>query len=119
MSFTNRKGQNHEEGLHTYLLITPCRADGGGPGRLRFRPRQGRARRRVSVGLDSLDGITTPTRHIVQVPVSIGGRAFRVTSGFVNLIWPSAADMAAAVASGVLVSEAGSTVEVHYCALLP
>ena len=61
----------------------------------------------------------TPARYIVQVPVSIGGRAFRVTSGFVNAVWPTAANKAAAVASGVLVTQAGSTVEVHYCDLLP
>ena len=67
----------------------------------------------------STESVTTPTRHIVQVPVSIGGRAFRVTSGFVNAVWPTAANKAAAVASGVLVIQAGSTVEVNYCALLP
>ena len=67
----------------------------------------------------SQESVTTPTRHIVQVPVSIGGRAFRVTSGFVNAVWPSSTDKSAAVASGVLVIEAGSTVEVNHCALLP
>ena len=65
------------------------------------------------------ESVTTPTRHIVQVPVSIGGRAFRVTSGFVNAVWPSSTDKSAAVASGVLVIEAGSTVTVNYCALVP
>ena len=40
------------------------------------------------------ESVTTPTRHIVQVPVSIGGRAFRVTSGFVNAVWPSSTDKA-------------------------
>ena len=67
----------------------------------------------------STETITIPARYIVRVPASIGGRSFRVTSAFVDLIWPTAANKAAAVASGVLVSEAGSTVEVNYCALLP
>ena len=67
----------------------------------------------------STESITTEDRYIVQVPASIGGRAFRVTSSFVNSIWPSSTDKATAVASGVLVTQAGSTVEVHYCALLP
>ena len=67
----------------------------------------------------STESITIPTLYIVQVPASIGGRAFRVSLAFVDLIWPSAADKAGAVASGVLVSEAGKTVEVHYCSLLP
>ena len=65
------------------------------------------------------ESVTTPTRHIVQVPVSIGGRAFRVTSGFVNAVWPSSTDKAAAVASGVLVIQAGSVSTVHFCSLLP
>ena len=65
------------------------------------------------------ESVTTPTRHIVQVPVSIGGRAFRVTSGFVNAVWPSSTDKSAAVASGVLVIQAGSTVEINHCALIP
>ena len=67
----------------------------------------------------STESITTEDRYIVQVPASIGGRAFRVTSSFVNAVWPSSTDKSAAVASGVLVTQAGSTVEVHYCALLP
>ena len=65
------------------------------------------------------ESVTTPTRHIVQVPASIGGRAFRVTSGFVNAVWPSSTDKSAAVASGVLVIQAGSVSTVHYCSLLP
>ena len=67
----------------------------------------------------SEETITTEDRYIVQVPESIGGRAFRVTSSFVNLIWPTAANKAGAVASGVLVNQAGSTVQRHYCSLLP
>ena len=67
----------------------------------------------------STETITIPTVYRVVVPASIGGRSFRVTSGFVDLIWPSAANKATAVASGVLVIEAGSTVTVNYCALVP
>ena len=67
----------------------------------------------------STETITIPTRYTVRVPASIGGRTFRVTSGFVDLIWPSAANKATAVASGLLVIGAGSTVAVNYCALLP
>ena len=65
------------------------------------------------------ESVTTPTRYIVQAPAILGGRAFRVTSRLVNLLWSSAADKVGAVASGVLVIQAGSTVEVHYCALTP
>ena len=67
----------------------------------------------------STESITTPTRYIVQAPAILGGRAFRVTSGFVDLIWPTAANKATGTTTGLLVIEAGSTVEVHYCALLP
>ena len=67
----------------------------------------------------STESITTPTRYIVQVPASIGGRAFRVTSSFVNLIWPSAADKAEATTAGVLVTQAGSVSTISYCSLLP
>ena len=65
------------------------------------------------------ESVTIPTLYTVQVPASIGGAAFRVTSSFVNLIWPSAADKATATSTGLLVIEAGSTVEVNYCDLLP
>ena len=67
----------------------------------------------------STETVTIPTRYTVRTPVSIGGRTFRVTSAFVDLIWPTAANKATAVASGVLVIEAGSTVTVNYCALVP
>ena len=66
-----------------------------------------------------MESITTEDRYSVRVPASIGGRGFRVSLAFVNLIWPSSTDKSAAVASGVLVIEAGSTVEVNYCALTP
>ena len=67
----------------------------------------------------STESVTTPTRYIVQVPASIGGRAFRVTAALVNAVWPTSDNKSAAVASGVLVIQAGSTVEVHYCGLTP
>ena len=65
------------------------------------------------------ESVTTPTLHIVQVPVSIGGRAFLVSTAFVNLIWPSAAAKAEATTSGVLVIQTGSVSTISYCALLP
>ena len=40
------------------------------------------------------ESVTTPTLYIVQVPVSIGGRAFLVSTAFVDLIWPTAANKA-------------------------
>ena len=67
----------------------------------------------------STERITIEARYIVTVPASIGGRSFRVTSSFVNLIWPSAADKATATTTGVLVIEAGSVSTVHFCSLLP
>ena len=67
----------------------------------------------------SEETITTPTRYIVQAPAILGGRGFRVTLLFVNAVWPSAADKATATTTGLLVIQAGSTVEVHYCGLTP
>ena len=67
----------------------------------------------------STELITTPTRYIVQAPAILGGRAFRVTSGFVNAVWPSADNKSEAVASGVLVTQAGSVSTISYCSLLP
>ena len=67
----------------------------------------------------SEETITIEALYIVTAPASIGGRSFRVSADFVNAVWPTAANKAAAVASGVLTVEAGSTVEVNYCALLP
>ena len=67
----------------------------------------------------STESITIPTLYIVQVPASIGGRAFRVTSSFVNLIWPSSTDKAEATTAGVLVTQAGSVSTISYCSLLP
>ena len=49
----------------------------------------------------STESITIPTRYTIQAPVSIGGRSFRVTSRLVNLLWPGAANKAAAVAAGL------------------
>ena len=66
-----------------------------------------------------MESITNEDRYIVRVPASIGGRGFRVSLAFVNLIWPSSTDKAEATTAGVLVIQAGSTVEVHYCGLLP
>ena len=67
----------------------------------------------------STESVTTEDRYILQVPASIGGRGFRVTSRFANAVWPTSDNKSAAVASGVLVIQVGSTVEVHYCDLLP
>ena len=67
----------------------------------------------------STESITIPTRYTVRVPVSIGGRTFRVTSAFVDLIWPSVTDKSEAVASGTLVTQAGSVSTISYCSLLP
>ena len=67
----------------------------------------------------SEETITIEARFIVTVPASIGGRSFRVSSAFVDLIWPSVADKSEAVASGTLVTQAGSVSTVHYCSLLP
>ena len=67
----------------------------------------------------STETVTLPTVYRVMVPASIGGRAIRVSPRFVNAVWPSAADKATATTSGLLVIEAGSTVAVNYCALLP
>ena len=67
----------------------------------------------------STESVTTPTRYIVQAPPILGGRGFRVTLRFADAVWPTAANKSAAVASGVLVIEAGSTAAVNYCDLLP
>ena len=67
----------------------------------------------------SEETITIEALYIVTAPASIGGRSFRVSSAFVDLIWPTAANKATATTTGLLTVEAGSTVEVHYCALLP
>ena len=67
----------------------------------------------------STETITIPTVYRVVVPASIGGRSFRVTARFADLIWPSAANKAAAVAAGSLSIEAGSNIQRHYCSLLP
>ena len=67
----------------------------------------------------STETVTLPAVYRVIVPASIGGRSFRVTARFADLIWPSAADKAAAVAAGTLVNQAGTTVQRHYCSLLP
>ena len=67
----------------------------------------------------SEETITIEARFIVTVPASIGGRSFRVSSAFVDLIWPTAANKATATASGVLVIQAGSVSTISYCSLLP
>ena len=67
----------------------------------------------------STESITTEDRYIVQAPVSLGGRAFYVTSRLVDLLWPGAADKVTATTTGLLVIEVGRTVEVNFCALLP
>ena len=67
----------------------------------------------------SSEAVTLPTVYRVIVPASIGGRSFRVTARFADLIWPSAANKAAAVAAGSLSIEAGSNIQRHYCSLLP
>ena len=67
----------------------------------------------------STESITIPTLYTVRAPAIIGGRGFRVTSRFVDAVWPTAANKSAAVASGVLVIQAGSTAAVNYCDLLP
>ena len=75
----------------------------------------------MSEWVDGFDGIShhRATRYIVQVPVSIGGRAFLVSTAFVDLIWPTSDNKSEAVASGTLVIEAGSVSTVHFCSLLP
>ena len=65
------------------------------------------------------ESVTTPTIYVLRVPASIGGRDFPVTPGFANLIWPTAADKAAAVAAGILAIQASTTTDRFYCALLP
>ena len=55
----------------------------------------------------------------MTVPASLGGRSIRVSPRFVNAVWPSASDKATATTTGLLVTQAGSTVEVNYCDLLP
>ena len=67
----------------------------------------------------STESITTEDRYSVVIPASIGGGELQVSQSFVDSIWPTDELKATAVASGVLVIQAGSTVEVHYCALLP
>ena len=67
----------------------------------------------------SEETITIEALYIVTAPASIGGRAFRVSATFVDLIWPSVTDKSEAVASGTLVIEAGSVVTQQFCALLP
>ena len=67
----------------------------------------------------SSEAVTLPAVYRVLVPASIGGRSFRVTARFADLIWPTPQDKAAAVAAGNLVNEAGRVVTRHYCSLLP
>ena len=67
----------------------------------------------------STETVTIPTLYTVRAPAIIGGRGFRVTLRFADAVWPTAANKSAAVASGVLVIEAGSTAAVNYCDLLP
>ena len=67
----------------------------------------------------SEETITIEALYIVTAPASIGGRSFRVSSAFVDLIWPSVTDKSEAVASGTLVIQAGSVSTVHFCSLLP
>ena len=67
----------------------------------------------------SEETITIEALYVVTVPASIGGRSIRVSLAFVDLIWPSADNKSEAVASGVLVIQAGSVSTVHYCSLLP
>ena len=67
----------------------------------------------------STETVTIPDRYTVRAPASIGGRSFRVTARLVNALWPTRADKATAVASGKLVNQPGSTIERHYCSLLP
>ena len=47
-----------------------------------------------------MESITTEDRYSVRVPASIGGRGFRVSLAFVNLIWPSSTDKAEATTAG-------------------
>ena len=65
------------------------------------------------------ESVTTEDRFSVRVPVSIGGGGFNVTADFVNAIWPSDQNKAAAVSSGALQIFLGTTVQKSYCALLP
>ena len=67
----------------------------------------------------SSEAVTLPAVYRVLVPASIGGRSFRVTARFVNLIWPSAADKTEAVTEGKLVNQAGRVVTRRFCSLLP
>ena len=67
----------------------------------------------------STETVTLPAVYRVLVPASIGGRSFRVTPRFADLIWPTAADKTAAVAAGSLSIDPGSNVQRHYCSLLP
>ena len=68
----------------------------------------------------STESITTEDRYIVRDSGKHRRSAsFQVSQSFVNAVWPTDELKAAAVASGVLVIQAGSTVEVHYCDLLP
>ena len=67
----------------------------------------------------SQETITIEARYIVRVPASIGGHTLRVSSRFVNAVWPSSADKSEAVASGKLVSRASTVSTRHFCSLLP
>ena len=67
----------------------------------------------------SEETITIEALYVVTVPASIGGRSIRVSLAFVDLIWPSADNKSEAVASGVLVTQAGSVSTISYCSLLP
>ena len=69
----------------------------------------------------STESVTTEDRYILQVPASIGGRAFYISVAFVNLIWPRAATKAgSSTKTGLLVIQARLTVStISYCSLLP
>ena len=55
----------------------------------------------------------------IRTPAILGGRVFFVTAAFVDLLWPSAQEKAAAIAQGTLLAKAESSSVQNYCALLP